>query len=244
MTVAPTWLRAELLSSRLAPEEALCDPIRWIDLDEGLLLAGGALEPGKVDLPPEFIVRALPGLVSDVPGDHPRMLFWDDGGDRDENLRWRWALADLGFNEGVDYDLYETLSPASGVGNGLGGRATSAQLAGYGVLLYTCGDLAGFTLSNGDFDDDPSADLVVLSNWFERGFKRALMVGDNVVSSLIAAGAVGASFVNNYLGTDLSGTNPLGTQTFGINNFFFKFFHCCYIIRYFDNVGYAIAASH
>jgi hypothetical protein len=154
--------------------------------------------------PPEFIVRGLPSLFSANPGDQPAVLVWDDGGDREEYLRWRWSLADVGYNEGVHYDLYQTLSPASGVGNGLGGRATSAQLQGYQVLLYTCDELSLYTLSNGDTDGDPSLDLVVLSNWLEQGDKRALFTGDNLVSSLIDAGATGTSFVNNYLGADLT----------------------------------------
>ena len=38
------------------------------------------------------------------------------------------ALANLGFQEGRDYDLFYTNGPSSGVGNGLGGRAVSARL--------------------------------------------------------------------------------------------------------------------
>ncbi len=49
------WLRGELISSRLAPDEALPDAIRWIDLDEALLRAGGMLTPGGITLAPEFV---------------------------------------------------------------------------------------------------------------------------------------------------------------------------------------------
>jgi ADP-ribosyl-[dinitrogen reductase] hydrolase len=57
MTAGPIWLRRELLASRLGAEEPLPRVIRWIDLDEGLLLAGATLEPGKVGLPPDWIAR-------------------------------------------------------------------------------------------------------------------------------------------------------------------------------------------
>jgi ADP-ribosyl-[dinitrogen reductase] hydrolase len=49
------WLRGELISSRLAPDETLPDAIRWIDLDEALLRAGGTLTPGGITLAPDFV---------------------------------------------------------------------------------------------------------------------------------------------------------------------------------------------
>lgn len=49
------WLRGELIASRLAPEEPLPDAVRWIDLDEALLRAGGTLTPGGVTLAPAFV---------------------------------------------------------------------------------------------------------------------------------------------------------------------------------------------
>lgn len=49
------WLRGELIASRLAPDETLPEAIRWIDLDEALTRAGGALVPGEISLLPEFV---------------------------------------------------------------------------------------------------------------------------------------------------------------------------------------------
>jgi len=152
---------------------------------------------------PEFQVRALPTMFSANEGDQPRILFWDDSGNRDEAVRWLYALADGGYAYGVEFDAYRTQAATSGVGNGLGGRATASMLAGYDILLYTCGDLAQSTLANGDFLADPSPDLQVLTAWFELGDKNALLTGDDLVSSLLASGFAGASFVSTYLGVDL-----------------------------------------
>ena len=81
-----TWLRGELLDSRLAPDEKLPDAIRWIDLDQALLNAGAAMAPGEVTLAPDFV-----------------------------GMLWRWRLAGLrpliatcAVDEGVDPDAVRT----------------------------------------------------------------------------------------------------------------------------------------
>jgi len=157
----------------------------------------------------DFIVRALPTMASPAPGGQPEVLFWNDFGIGPGENHWFHALRNLGLYEGISYDLYCTRSPASGVGNGLGGRATSALLGGYRVLLYSAGNLAQFVLGNGDFDDDPSNDLAVLTQWFGQGGKCAFLTGDHLVSALLDAGAQGAAFVStyvdvSYLGPDVS----------------------------------------
>jgi ADP-ribosyl-[dinitrogen reductase] hydrolase len=50
-----SWLRGELLDSRLTPDERLPDAVRWIDLDAALLSAGGTMTPGGVTLAPDFV---------------------------------------------------------------------------------------------------------------------------------------------------------------------------------------------
>ncbi|HOX25481.1 MAG TPA: FlgD immunoglobulin-like domain containing protein [Candidatus Krumholzibacteria bacterium] len=153
----------------------------------------------------DFIVRALPTMVSPAPDDQPEVLFWNDFGTGPGENHWHHALRNLGFTAGVSYDLYTTRSPTSGVGNGLGGRATSAVLSGYRVLLYSAGDLALSVLGNGDFYDDPSNDLAVLTQWFGQGGKRAFLTGDHLVSALLDAGAQGAAFVSTYLDVSYHG---------------------------------------
>jgi len=165
--------------------------------------------------PADFVVRALPTVWSEY-GDQPDILIWNDFVDRGADNEWRLALNNMGLHQGVDYDVYATNGPSSGVGNGLGGRATSAQLSEYQTLLYSSGDLSVNLLSNGDFENDPSNDLGVVSNWFAQGDKNAFFTGDNIVSGLLAAGPQGAAFVNNYISVNLVDNSILqliGNQT-------------------------------
>ncbi len=149
--------------------------------------------------PGEFVVRALPTLEN-AGGRQPEILFWNDAG-RSVAAAWHYALS------GFVHDTYETNGPSSGVGNGLGGRATGSVLQGYDTLLYTCGDLTYFTLSNGDFNGDPSRDIAVLTNWFEHGEKHAFLSGDDLVHSLTISGYAAQTFRTEYLGVDLVHTN-------------------------------------
>jgi len=147
-----------------------------------------------------FTVHALPSLKSQTPGDQPPILFWNDFADRGGEQEWHHALSNLGFREGLDFDTYYTNGPSSGVGNGLGGRATASQLAGYEGLLYTCGDLDHFTISNGDFSVDPSDDVGVLDAWLRLGSKNMFLTGNDLVSDLVQnSGATGAAFVATWL---------------------------------------------
>ncbi len=155
--------------------------------------------------PGEFTVRALPS-VETVAGHQPRVLFWNDaagGGGDDE-----WYEAFLRYyyvTPGEWFDVYETNGPSSGVGNGLGGRATGDLLSGYELLVYTCGDLGFYTLGNGDGFFDFSDDIGVLTDWFEQGDKQAFMAGDDLVGSL--NGSAGTAFRLAYLGVDLVSGN-------------------------------------
>jgi len=103
--------------------------------------------------------------------------------------------------------MYATNGPSSGVGNGLGGRATAELLSGYSTMLYTSATLSVNLLANGDFENDPSDDLAVVSAWFAQGGKNAFMTGDNLVSGLHDAGAQGDAFVAGYLGVVLQAEN-------------------------------------
>jgi hypothetical protein len=149
-----------------------------------------------------FIVRGLPTLF-DLAGNQPEILYWNDFANRGGENEWNYALNSLGYNEHVDYDIYYTNGPSSGVGNGLGGRATALTMGGYNTLLYTCGDLGVYTISNGDQNVDPSNDIGVLTDWFEDGGKHAFMTGDDLVNSLNST-VDGLLFLNTYLGATLS----------------------------------------
>jgi hypothetical protein len=153
-----------------------------------------------LDYPSDFICRGLPTLFSDTAGDQPRVLLWNDFANRGGENEWLFACNGAGMAEGVDFDVYYTNAPDAGEGNGLGGRATSAMLDGYDILLYTCGNSLAYTLGNGDFAVDPSLDIQLLDNWFARGGKKALFSGDDLVFDLTQKGAIGTSFISNYLG--------------------------------------------
>ncbi len=151
--------------------------------------------------PRTFTVRALPSFDELIPGDHPDLLFWNDDAGDDGQDKWCWAFNYLGYQAGVHFDIYNTQGPTSGVGNGLGGRATASQLVGYDAIYYTCGDLSVFTLSNGDFATDPSQDAAVLDSWLRQGGKGMFLTGDNLVFDLwINGGWITRNFVNEWLG--------------------------------------------
>ena len=116
---------------------------------------------------PSFTVRGLPSLASDGFGglEQPDLLFWNDFGDPGGSEDWHDAIAYASTSPyyTFTYDTYNTHAPQADVGNGLGGRATAAQLDGYETILYTAGNLGAFTLGNGDFQQDaqsgcPAAD--------------------------------------------------------------------------------------
>ncbi len=155
-----------------------------------------------------FIVRALPTLF-DAAGNQPEILFWNDFANRGGENEWYFALNSLGYNEHVDYDIYYTNGPSSGVGNGLGGRATSQTIGGYNTLLYTAGDLGVNTLSNNDYANDPSNDVGVVSNWFQQGGKKAFMTGDDLVFSLTNSGGAAQAFLNSYISARFINNNIL-----------------------------------
>jgi len=147
-----------------------------------------------------FIVHALPSIKSQTPGDHPPILFWNDFANRGGEEEWNYALHHNVYWEGLDYDTYYTNGPSSGVGNGLGGRATTELLSGYETILYTCGDLSAFTISNGDFTNDPGDDVGVLDSWLQQGGKNILLTGDDLVFDLNEnGGAATLNFENTWI---------------------------------------------
>lgn len=164
--------------------------------------------------PSSFIVRALPTLFSGAEGDQPQILFWNDFGNFGGEEEWRFALRNQGYLEGINYDLYYTNWPSSGVGNGLGGRASAAQMQGYDILLYSCGDLNLYTFSNGDFDSDAGNDVSVLDSWLRLGGKNMFLTGDDLVFDLWNnGGATTQSFINDWLG--VSFVNEDGQELIG-----------------------------
>ena len=156
----------------------------------------------------EFTVRALPSVGKYHDGELYRSaenLLWVDG--NDEEI-WTDALGGVRVDYQRGYDLFVTREPEAGLGNGLGGRATLAQLDGYDGLLYSAGELASFTLCNGDLNRDGSDDLGLLDAWLQSGTRTLLVSGDNVASDLaFNQGPRGQAFVDSWLGLDVVASN-------------------------------------
>lgn len=157
-------------------------------------------QAGSPVWPLAFTMRCLP-TVADVSGTQPPVLFWNDQGSNGAEDEWLTALHLLGGLDGDGFDVFTTRAPASGVGNGLGGRATVAQLAGYTDLLYTAGDLGAYTLSNGDYiSGDSGNDLALLNGWLALGGRDVLLCGDDLAHSLHTSGPAARTFLESTMG--------------------------------------------
>ena len=167
-------------------------------------LSGFGVFPGDVgytsfDWSSSYTVHGLPTMFSAVAGDQPEILFYNDFGNRGGENEWVGALNNLGYIQGVDYDVYYTNAPSSGVSNGLGARATAPQIAGYTTMLYTFGNLSSYSLNPNDPAADKSDDIGLLNTWLGYGSKNLLATGDNLVSDLVST-PVGTTFVSTWLG--------------------------------------------
>lgn len=166
--------------------------------------------------PPIYKMHALPSLRSAAVPDsitQPDILFWDDAGARSNRDEWYSAFANLGLIPGVDYDIYYTKDPRQDAGQGLGGHATAAQLAGYSDLIYTSGRQFSNLLTDPDAvpSQDPSNDVALLTAWFEQGDKDALLTGDDLIGALDrAASPASDAFRQDWLGVELAEENVLG----------------------------------
>jgi len=148
--------------------------------------------------PHPFVVNALPTLLSDTPGDLPRILLWNDFAYPEGENEWAFALANLGYGEGLDLDVYVTNAAANAVGNGLGGRATPAQIEFYDTILYSSGYLSACTLSNGDYNYDAGNDIALLDSWLEMAGKNLLATGDNLAYDLRNSGPATITFLDSW----------------------------------------------
>ncbi|MCP4290500.1 MAG: T9SS type A sorting domain-containing protein [bacterium] len=144
-----------------------------------------------------FQVHALPSVDSE--GDHPEILFWNDFANRGGENEWYGAFNNIGMIEGEHYDVYYTNGPDSGVGNGLGGRASNLLMDGYKTLLYTSGDLSVNTIANGDPMFDPSDDVGLLADWVDQNEVNLFLTGDDLASDLANSGNATSTFLDNYL---------------------------------------------
>ncbi len=144
---------------------------------------------------------ALPTMITAVKDvGQPHVLFWDDSQDRANQDEWFAALDNLGFRQGIEYDIYCENSPSSGQGNGLGGRTNALKMSGYNTLLYTPGNLGSYTICNGDPAGDPGNDIFVVDSWLQRGGKNIFATGDNIIQDLTVSGANAVAFRDKWFG--------------------------------------------
>ncbi len=154
---------------------------------------------------PVFTMRALP-TMREFGGSiaYAEHLLWYDGdpGGLDE---WWLAIlnSSLGYNSSID--VYRTQGASSGVGNGLGGRATSAQLNHYEIILYDSGAYSRWTLGFGDFGGDPSRDVQVLGEWLAAGGHNLLLTGNGLMGDLVLS-AEGSAFNSDWIGVTVQPT--------------------------------------
>ncbi|MHB8080128.1 MAG: hypothetical protein ACYDIE_12845, partial [Candidatus Krumholzibacteriia bacterium] len=151
-----------------------------------------------------FKIKALPTMFSATAGDQPHLLFWNDAQDRDNQNEFYGALDNLGYRQGLDYDVYCTLGPSSGVGNGLGGRTNHLKMAGYNTMMYTAANLGNYTFSNGDFTQDPGNDIAVVDAWLSLGGKSMFATGDNIVQDLSNSGVNAVAFRDKWFSVNFN----------------------------------------
>ncbi|MEN8008012.1 MAG: FlgD immunoglobulin-like domain containing protein [Candidatus Krumholzibacteriota bacterium] len=151
---------------------------------------------------PSFTVRALPSIRSSGGGIYwqPEILFVNDFANGGGENKWYTALGHMGLVVGQGMDTYYVNQPSSGVGNGIGGRATDQTLADYTEIIYTSGDLGYSTISNGDYNQDPGDDVGTLKTWLDQGGKGMFLTGDGLASDLAGTGPENLDLLQNYLG--------------------------------------------
>jgi hypothetical protein len=155
-----------------------------------------------------FSVRALPSVRETVgiPGsiEAPGVLFWHDSGTDTDWGVWLHALRQS-FYVIEDIDIFHTQSAASRLFNGLGARATVAQLAGYDIIIYTSGRMPDGTLDDSLVDPSRSPDVILLEQWLNLGHKNLLAVGDDLASDLQGAGGARADFLTSRFDVTVEG---------------------------------------
>jgi len=171
----------------------------------------GDFSGGPLAYHSSFTMHALPSIAATAAPDvysQPKMLFWNDNGDRGSEEEWYSALAHLGYAHGVDYDIYYTNEPSSGVGNGIGGRTSGLALEDYESMLYSAGSIGRNTLSNGDFEWDAGDDISAVLTWLSVGNKNMYLTGDSVANDMgNNAGAAGLGFLDTVMGLNLTTHN-------------------------------------
>jgi len=156
-----------------------------------------------LDYPTSYTVRALPTIKDLGTCEHPQKLWWNDFANRGLEPEWYHAWWCVGYEERCNFDIYYTNGPSSGVGNGIGGRATATQLLGYDMIAYSSGDLDQFTISDVDYEDDGGDDTGVIEGWFDTGNKCMFLTGNEIVNDLNNRTATTVAWEDKYIQVNL-----------------------------------------
>jgi hypothetical protein len=112
--------------------------------------------------------------------------------------------------------MFCTNRPDNGEANGLGGRAEFPAIEDYDDMLYSSGDLDGWTITDADFTQDAGDDVGLIDLWLDSGGKDLYISGDNVVFDMAVNGGQNTlDFVTNRIGVTLqvpSIVNFIGNQ--------------------------------
>lgn len=161
-------------------------------------------QPYGLNEDPNFTVRGLPTFETMAAGDHPAILFINDNANRGLENEFSFAFQNLGYKEGVDYDMFYVNGPDAGDANSIGERSTATQLAGYETIIYACGNLFTGTICNGDYTFGGSDDVGVLDSWLRLGNKNMFLSGDELAFDLNQSGAATLAFLNSWIGVTLN----------------------------------------
>jgi len=140
--------------------------------------------------PPEYHhVRCLPTPGNDI-------LLVRDGSNLDES--WRMAFEVGGLNQ---VDVFTTLQPSLDLANGLGVKATVADLAGYRVIIWDSGRETRHTLITGADWNDSADEPQLLLNWLAQSQQDAMLwvMGDHLAEDIDD----GSGYLYDLLGTQL-----------------------------------------
>jgi hypothetical protein len=185
------------------------DEVGGLDMETSILPAdtlGFSKLTDAMSYDQSYAFRALP-TVQGFNGEDfetPLVLFWDDLGSDTKRPHYHYALNNTIGGVGDSYDVYYSNAASSHVGNGLGRRATVAQLNAYDTIIYASGVLYSPTLTTVLEGSSEAPNLTVLESWLALGNKHLFLAGDEIASAMVAAGAQGQAFMYDWMGAALA----------------------------------------
>lgn len=151
---------------------------------------------------PEFAMSSDPELrgyylIRCLPTAGNTLLFADDAYARGPWPLWREAFR---YNGYVEYDVYSTQGPSSGLQNGLAGRATTDDIEQYEMICWDSGGLPSYTITD-EGPQDKVFDTDLLEYWIENAEHPAYfwVMGNQVANDL----GTGDAFLSSVMGAAL-----------------------------------------